>query len=207
LTDETHALRVQVARQVWHWRAATVALQDMENFASAAAWQSVEQYLDVALRRHLGEAAARLEREAEALVAELRAASTAAELEELRVRVIRFRQRYLQVETALEFFGHAAGTFKSLAVIALSTGAPVMPASCWREPDGRHVLRFEGAVPLIDVANVNDAIHRTTREFNAAIERLVLRHPEQWWWVHRRWKSARRRKRKPRSRDTPAAAG
>jgi KDO2-lipid IV(A) lauroyltransferase len=107
----------------------------------------------------------------------------------------------------VEFFGHAAGTFKSLAVIALSTGAPVMPASCWREPDGRHVLRFEEAVPLVDVANVNDAIHRTTRQFNAAIERLVLRHPEQWWWVHRRWKSARRRKRQPRSRDTPAAAG
>jgi KDO2-lipid IV(A) lauroyltransferase len=106
----------------------------------------------------------------------------------------------------VEFFGHAAGTFKSLAVIALSTGAPVVPASCWREPDGRHVLRFEPPVPLVDVANVNDAIHRTTREFNAAIERMVLRHPEQWWWVHRRWKSARRRKRSSRSRDTPPPA-
>ena len=45
----------------------------------------------------------------------------------------------------VEFFGQPAGTFKSLAVIALSTGAPVMPAACWREPDGRHVLRFEDA--------------------------------------------------------------
>ena len=110
MTDDTHALRVQVARQVWHWRAATAALQDMENFASAAAWQSVELYLDVALRRHLGEAAARLEREADALVSDLRAASTAQDLEQLRVRVVRFRQRYLQVETALEFFGNAVNT-------------------------------------------------------------------------------------------------
>ena len=62
----------------------------------------------------------------------------------------------------VEFFGHPAGTFKSLAVIALATGAPVMPAASWREPDGRHVLRFEAPVPPVDVANVNEAIARTT---------------------------------------------
>ncbi|MEO8537110.1 MAG: 4'-phosphopantetheinyl transferase superfamily protein [Betaproteobacteria bacterium] len=96
----------------------------------------------------------------------------------------------------VEFFGEAAGTFKSLAVIALSTGAPVVPAACWREPDGTHVLRFEAPVPVVDVENVNDSILRTTRGYNAAIERLVLRHPEQWWWVHRRWKTARPRRRR-----------
>jgi KDO2-lipid IV(A) lauroyltransferase len=99
----------------------------------------------------------------------------------------------------VEFFGHAAGTFKSLAVIALATNAPVLPAACWREPDGRHVLRFEPAVPAIDVPSANESIARTTRAYNAAIERLVLRHPEQWWWVHRRWKSVRRRRRKARN--------
>jgi KDO2-lipid IV(A) lauroyltransferase len=96
----------------------------------------------------------------------------------------------------VEFFGEAVGTFKSLAVIALATGAPVLPAACWREPGGRHVLRFEAPVPAVDVANVNESIVRTTRAYNAAIERLVVRHPEQWWWVHRRWRKARRRKRK-----------
>ena len=106
----------------------------------------------------------------------------------------------------VEFFGQPAGTFKSLAVIALSTGAPVMPASSWREPDGRHVLRFDAPVQLVDVDNVNDSIYRTTREFNAAIERLVLRHPEQWWWVHRRWKSARRKRRRTAARDEQTAA-
>ena len=95
----------------------------------------------------------------------------------------------------VEFFGQPAGTFRSLAVIALSTQSPVLPAASWREPDGRHVLRFETAVTTVDVDNVNQSIIRTTRAFNAAIERLVLRHPEQWWWVHRRWKSARRKRR------------
>jgi len=92
----------------------------------------------------------------------------------------------------VEFFGHPAGTFKSLAIIALATGAPVLPAAGWREPDGRHVLRFEDPLSLSDHENANEAIHGTTRAFNAALERLVLRHPEQWYWVHRRWKSAGR---------------
>jgi lauroyl/myristoyl acyltransferase len=96
----------------------------------------------------------------------------------------------------VEFFGESAGTFRSLAVIALATGAPVIPAASWREDAGTHVLKFEAPVPAVDVANVNDSIVRTTRAYNAALERLVLRHPEQWWWVHRRWKRARRKSRR-----------
>jgi len=92
----------------------------------------------------------------------------------------------------VEFFGHAAGTFKSLAIIALATGSPVLPASSWREPDGRHVLRFEAPLTLVEHEATNEAIRGTTRAFNAALERLILRHPEQWYWVHRRWKSAGR---------------
>jgi KDO2-lipid IV(A) lauroyltransferase len=106
----------------------------------------------------------------------------------------------------VEFFGEPAGTFKSLAVIALSTKAPVLPAASWRNPDGRHVLGFEAPVPIVDVENVNESIVRTTRAFNAAIERLVLRHPEQWWWVHRRWRPARRKRRQPKA-DARAPAG
>jgi KDO2-lipid IV(A) lauroyltransferase len=88
----------------------------------------------------------------------------------------------------VEFFGHPAGTFRSLAVIALSTSAPVVPASSWREPDGRHVLRFEAALAPIEHADTNEAIRLNTRAYNAALERMIVRHPEQWWWVHRRWK-------------------
>jgi KDO2-lipid IV(A) lauroyltransferase len=89
---------------------------------------------------------------------------------------------------AVDFFGHAAWTFKSLAILALSTGAPVVPAASWREPDGRHVLRFEEPIPPIEGENAGQEILRTTRAYNAVLERLILRHPEQWYWVHRRWK-------------------
>ncbi|MEP6997269.1 MAG: 4'-phosphopantetheinyl transferase superfamily protein [Betaproteobacteria bacterium] len=91
---------------------------------------------------------------------------------------------------AVDFFGQPAGTFKSLAIMALATGAPVVPASSWREADGSHVLRFEEALPLLECDNVNEEIWRNTRAYNAMLEILVLRHPEQWYWVHRRWKIA-----------------
>ncbi|HSQ79817.1 MAG TPA: 4'-phosphopantetheinyl transferase superfamily protein [Casimicrobiaceae bacterium] len=103
----------------------------------------------------------------------------------------------------VEFFGTPAGTFKSLAIIALATGAPVLPACSWREPDGTHVLRFEEPVAAVDDPDTSEAIRRTTRAYNAALERMILRHPEQWWWVHRRWKSARRK----RARRATAASG
>lgn len=90
----------------------------------------------------------------------------------------------------VEFFGHPAGTFRSLAILALNTGAPVVPAASWRDPDGRHVLRFEEPLAAIESDDVNEAIRRNTRAYNAALERLILRHPEQWWWAHRRWKLA-----------------
>jgi phosphopantetheine--protein transferase-like protein len=88
----------------------------------------------------------------------------------------------------VEFFGHPAWTFKSLAIIALATGAPVLPAAAWREPDGHHVLRFEEPMAPIECENTSEAIRRNTRAYNRILEGLIVRHPEQWYWVHRRWK-------------------
>ena len=90
----------------------------------------------------------------------------------------------------VDFFGAPAGTFKSLAIMALATGAAVVPAAAWRERDGSHVLRFEEALPLIECDSADEEIRRNTRAYNAVLETLVLRHPEQWYWVHRRWKDA-----------------
>lgn len=95
----------------------------------------------------------------------------------------------------VEFFGHPAGTFRSLSIIARATGAPVVPAATWREPDGRHVLRFEEPLTPIECEDYDEEVRRNTRAYNAMLERLILRHPEQWWWMHRRWKTASKRKR------------
>ena len=96
-----------------------------------------------------------------------------------------------------EFLGHPAWTFKSLAIIALATGAPVLPATTWREPDGRHVLRFEDPIWPVEHENTGEAIRINTRRYNAKLEEFVLRRPEQWYWVHRRWRTnVRQRARK-----------
>ena len=101
----------------------------------------------------------------------------------------------------VDFFGHPAWTFKSLAIIALATGAPVLPATSWREDGGRHVLRFGEPVAPIESADTNEAIRRNTRAYNAELERVILARPEQWYWVHRRWKSVAPRVRKGRRAD------
>jgi KDO2-lipid IV(A) lauroyltransferase len=88
----------------------------------------------------------------------------------------------------VDFLGHPAGTFRSLAILALSTEVPVIPACSWREPDGTHVLRFEDPLPLLQCEDAGDAIRQNTRAYNVALERMLLRHPEQWIWMHRRWK-------------------
>jgi KDO2-lipid IV(A) lauroyltransferase len=99
----------------------------------------------------------------------------------------------------VDFFGHPAWTFKSLAIIAMATGAPVMPATSWREPDGSHVLRFSPPLAAIESDDSNEAIRLNTRAYNAALEKLILARPEQWYWVHRRWKSVARKARKRRA--------
>ena len=90
-----------------------------------------------------------------------------------------------------EFFGHPAHTFKSLAVLAQFTGAPVIPSSSWREADGTHVLLFEPPVEVITEGRTKDIIAKNTKRFNEALERIILRHPEQWIWMHKRWKEVR----------------
>ena len=99
----------------------------------------------------------------------------------------------------VDFFGYPAWTFKSLAIIAMATGAPVLPATSWREPDGSHVLRFSEPLVPIESENSNEAIRLTTRAYNAALERLILARPEQWYWMHRRWKRVARKARKARA--------
>jgi KDO2-lipid IV(A) lauroyltransferase len=88
----------------------------------------------------------------------------------------------------VDFFGQPAWTFRSLAVVALSTRAPVVPLAAWREPAGTHVLRFEEPIWPVESDDTDEAIRLNTRLYNAALEKMILRHPEQWIWMHRRWK-------------------
>lgn len=115
-----------MSRQVAHWRAAVVALQDFDDFAPASAWASLERHLGTALRRHLANAVERLRRESDVLAAQLRAADTLEELERVRRDVIRFRRRYLSTEVALDFYGDAVASRSSPKLAAMLAACDVL---------------------------------------------------------------------------------
>ncbi len=86
------------------------------------------------------------------------------------------------------FFGQPASTSRSLAVLALKTGAPVVPVFIHRLGDGEHQVIVEPPLPLVRSGNVDQDVEVNTACYTATIERHVRQHPEQWFWVHRRWK-------------------
>jgi len=88
------------------------------------------------------------------------------------------------------FLGRPAATNFGLAMLALKTGAPVLPAFSVREADGRHRAWIGPPIPLATAGDRAARIGVSTARFTAAIEAYVRRHPEQWFWVHNRWKRA-----------------
>ena len=89
---------------------------------------------------------------------------------------------------AAEFFGHKAGTYRSLASFSRHSGVPVVPAAGYRLPNGRHVLEFHEPIQWQDYPSTQESIYRNTLAYNQALERIILEHPEQWLWLHKRWK-------------------
>lgn len=89
---------------------------------------------------------------------------------------------------AAEFFGKKAGTYRSLASFSRHTGVPVVPAAGYRRPDGRHVLEFFEPIEWTEYESAQESIYRNTLAYNQALEQIILARPEQWLWLHKRWK-------------------
>lgn len=88
------------------------------------------------------------------------------------------------------FFGRPVATNQGLALLALKSGAPVVPGFDERV-DGQHVIRLYPALPLPGGSTRQEQVLRYTGAFDAVIEDAVRRRPEQWFWVHRRWRLPR----------------
>jgi KDO2-lipid IV(A) lauroyltransferase len=90
----------------------------------------------------------------------------------------------------VDFFGIPACTASGLARIALRTDAAVVPGfTIWDEKLGKYRLRFEPALELIRTGDQESDVAANTQRFTKAIEDYVRQYPEQWLWVHRRWKT------------------
>lgn len=89
----------------------------------------------------------------------------------------------------VEYFGHPACTTDGLALLALHTGAPVIPAYMARRPDGRYRLVIGPEVEITRTGNREADVLINTQRFTHIIEETVRRYPDQWLWVHQRWKT------------------
>lgn len=81
------------------------------------------------------------------------------------------------------FFGVETGTAAGLAVMAQRSKAPVISVYSWRQPNGRHAIEFVREIPTGDAEP--DVV---TQRFNDELESFVRLHPDQWMWIHKRWK-------------------
>lgn len=87
------------------------------------------------------------------------------------------------------FMGRPASTTPALAIAAQKTGAPVFVAMAIREPGGRRMyLQVEGPLPPPAGAPDAETLVAHTALVTAELERIIREHPEQWLWLHRRWK-------------------
>ncbi|MBU2027837.1 MAG: lysophospholipid acyltransferase family protein, partial [Proteobacteria bacterium] len=88
-------------------------------------------------------------------------------------------------------FGRPACTTDGLALLALHTEAPVLPGYMVRRPDGRYRFVIGPEVEVTRTGNREADILVNTQRFTKVIEQIVRRYPDQWLWVHQRWKTQR----------------
>ncbi|MBA4397707.1 MAG: lipid A biosynthesis acyltransferase [Syntrophus sp. (in: bacteria)] len=89
----------------------------------------------------------------------------------------------------VDFFGRPACTTNGLALLALHTGAPVLPGYALRLDDGRYRFAFGEEVELVRTGDREQDILVNTQNFTRIIEATVRKYPDQWLWVHQRWKT------------------
>ncbi len=88
------------------------------------------------------------------------------------------------------FLGRPAATWPGAARLSLQTGCPVLPVCLARRPDGGHDLEFGDLMePDKLPPEARDPVAYTAL-ITERLEEFVRRHPQQWFWVHRRWKGA-----------------
>ncbi len=86
------------------------------------------------------------------------------------------------------FFGREACTLTSLALLARRTGAPVVPIYSFREGD-IHRIVIEKAMLHDNIADTDTDLIGRTRIYTQWIEKVIRLHPQQWTWLHDRWKT------------------
>jgi Kdo2-lipid IVA lauroyltransferase/acyltransferase len=87
------------------------------------------------------------------------------------------------------FLGKAASTWPGIARISIRTGCPVVPMALIRLADGSHELKISPPLEPVGIADRPEEVRCYLEKISASVEVFIQENPEQWFWVHRRWKS------------------
>ena len=89
----------------------------------------------------------------------------------------------------VDFFGRPASTTKRFAALALQTGAAVVPVFIVRESTGKYRIIIREAVEITKTDNPEEDLFENTQRFTDIIEDMVRKYPDQYFWLHQRWKT------------------
>jgi KDO2-lipid IV(A) lauroyltransferase len=88
----------------------------------------------------------------------------------------------------VRFFGKKATATPAVAMLALRCRSAVVPTFCVRERDGAIGIHVEPEVEMKRTQDLRADLVANTQRITDVVERMVRRHPEQWFWLMRRWK-------------------
>ncbi|MGH9935125.1 MAG: lysophospholipid acyltransferase family protein, partial [Blastocatellia bacterium] len=89
-----------------------------------------------------------------------------------------------------DFFGVEACATAGVATLALRTGAVVLPGYLiWDEKERIHRLHFEPPIETINTGNQKEDVIANTARYTKVLESIIRRYPDQWLWIHRRWRT------------------
>jgi len=94
----------------------------------------------------------------------------------------------------VEFFGKKAPTMPGLAVMAIRSGAPVVPAFMIRNGFQKHRLLVKDPIELVLTGDMNKDVEINMQRFTRVLESMIREYPDQWIWIHRRWERKRENK-------------
>ena len=106
----------------------------------------------------------------------------------------------------VDFFGRPASTHKSIALLAIEHKAPVVVGYARRiGPGFRYEVGCDAIIEPEEWTGTADDARLLTQRYTSALERIIRRDPEQYLWLHRRWKHQPKPRGRKREAATPAA--
>ena len=87
----------------------------------------------------------------------------------------------------VELFGTKVPTSKGVAMIGMKTGAAVLPIYAVRKGFLRYTFVCGKPLEMERAGNIECLVAKNTRKINAFLETIILKYPDEWFWVHRRW--------------------